>query len=54
MTNRYASTNNTASADLAADHVDYRDKKVLQHWLLRAHLWRLLTAIWKAASATNW
>ena len=30
MTNRYASTNSTASAELAGEHVDYNDKKVVQ------------------------
>jgi hypothetical protein len=30
MTNRYAITNSTASAELAADQDDCRDKKVLQ------------------------
>jgi hypothetical protein len=30
MTNRYAITNSTASAELAADQGDCRDKKVLQ------------------------
>ena len=30
MTNRYASTNSTASAKLTPDQGDYRDKKVVQ------------------------
>ena len=30
MTNRYASTNSTASAELAADEADCRDKRVVQ------------------------
>jgi tellurite resistance protein len=30
MSNRYASTNSTASAELAADEGDCRDKRVVQ------------------------
>jgi hypothetical protein len=30
MTNRYAASANTATAELAADYADYRDKEVMQ------------------------
>ena len=36
MTNRYASAS-TATAELAADYADYRDKEVMQALVPRAH-----------------
>jgi hypothetical protein len=53
MTNRYAITNCTASAELAADQGDCRDKKVLQA-LVTAGALVGLTVTWKTSSATKW